>query len=88
MSTDDPRTAALVAAAREGAGPFDVIAVGDPADPSGAAAAPILEGRPLVDGAPAAYVCRRFACLAPVTEPGALRAALAGGEPMPGADPA
>ena len=85
---DDPRTAALVAAAREGAGPFDVIAVGDPADPSAAAAAPILEGRPLVDGAPAAYVCRRFACLAPVTEPGALRAALAGGEPVPGADPA
>ncbi len=70
---DDPRTAALIRAARAGAGPFDAIAAGDPADPSAAAAAPLLAERPLVGGAPAAYVCRNFTCLAPVTEPDALR---------------
>ena len=73
---DDPATAALIRAAREAAGPYDVIAAGDPDDPAAVAAAPLLEGRPLVDGAPAAYVCRRFACQAPVTDPDALRALL------------
>jgi uncharacterized protein YyaL (SSP411 family) len=73
---DDPRTAALVRAAREGSGPFDTIAVGDPADPAAAEAAPVLADRPLVDGAPAAYVCRDFACQAPVTGPDELAAAL------------
>ena len=36
----------------------------------------LLAGRGLVNGGPAAYVCRNFTCLAPVTEPDALRAAL------------
>ena len=74
---DDPRTAALVRAAREGAGPYDAIAVGDPADPEAAAAAPLLAERPLVNGAPAAYVCQHFACRAPVTDPAELAALLA-----------
>ena len=38
---------------------------------------PLLAGRGLVNGAPAAYVCRQFTCQAPVTTPDQLREALA-----------
>ena len=45
-----------------------VIALGDGGDSS----VPLLEGRDPVDGKPAAYVCQRFVCQAPVTDAAAL----------------
>jgi uncharacterized protein YyaL (SSP411 family) len=49
-------------AALNGFDPNAVVAFG-PADD-----VPLLEGKTLVDGRPAVYVCERFACRAPVTE--------------------
>jgi uncharacterized protein len=71
----DPRTARLQAAALRAPSPGAVLAVGDG---TGESAVPLLVGRGLVDGAPAAYVCRNFTCRAPVTDPVELAAALGG----------
>ena len=65
---DDERTRALHQTALFAAPPGAVLALGD-GSPS---AVPLLEGRGLVDGAPAAYVCRQFTCQAPVTTPAEL----------------
>jgi uncharacterized protein YyaL (SSP411 family) len=76
-SPDDPRTAELHRTALRAAPPGAVLALGDGPTAEQAAAIPLLAGRGLVDGSPAAYVCRHFACLAPVTTPEQLRGALA-----------
>jgi len=75
---DDPRTLALVATAVARAG--TAVAVG-PAAGDGSAAGdptvPLLADRGLVDGTPAAYVCRGFVCDQPVTTIDDLAALLA-----------
>ncbi len=74
----DERTAALHRTALSAAPPGAVIAVGPP---NGEAQIPLLAGRGLVGGAPAAYVCRDFTCRAPVVTPEELRSALAAEAP-------
>jgi uncharacterized protein len=75
----DPRTAALHRTALLAAPPGAVLALGDGADgePGADAAVPLLAGRRLVAGSPAAYVCRNFTCRTPVTDPMDLREVLA-----------
>ncbi|WP_399888051.1 thioredoxin domain-containing protein [Streptomyces sp. BBFR51] len=82
---DGPREVAVVAAepadgvaqglhrtALLGTAPGAVVAFGA----EGSDEFPLLADRPLVGGAPAAYVCRNFTCDAPTTDPERLRAAL------------
>jgi uncharacterized protein YyaL (SSP411 family) len=70
-----PGVAALAAVVREERRPHIVLAAGPG---NRATAVPLLEQRAPVDGRAAAYVCERFACRRPVTEPDELRALLAG----------
>ncbi|MEU2161640.1 thioredoxin domain-containing protein [Streptomyces chengbuensis] len=81
---DGPREVAVVGAPGDdgmrnlhraallGTAPGAVVAAGAP----GSDEFPLLADRPLVDGKPAAYVCRHFVCAAPVTEVEALRGEL------------
>lgn len=70
----DPATVALHRAALLGTAPGAVVALGAP----GADEVPLLQDRPLVDGQPAAYVCRHFTCERPTTDPEELTERLGG----------
>lgn len=67
LAEDD--TKALLAAAREGYRPNQVIALS--ADPA-SSAVPLLQDRAMVEGAATAYLCRGFACQRPTTDPAEL----------------
>jgi uncharacterized protein YyaL (SSP411 family) len=70
-AAQDPATVALRRTALLGTAPGAVVAVGAPG-----AAHPLLAGRELVGGVPAAYVCRHFVCDLPLTDPAALAVTL------------
>ncbi|WP_431774589.1 thioredoxin domain-containing protein [Streptomyces cucumeris] len=70
----DPATRALHRAALLGTAPGAVVAVGEP----GSEEIPLLLDRPLLEGRPAAYVCRHFTCDAPTADADALAAKLNG----------
>ena len=71
----DPATRRLLAVLAER--PLAPLVVAVAADPA-TSAIPLLGGRIAIEGRPTAYACRGFVCRLPVTEPGALRAALEG----------
>ena len=74
----DEATRALRDEATRRYAPNDALLIIDPGQNDEASAAwPLLQGRTLVDGKPAAYVCENYACQLPVTEPEALAAQLA-----------
>jgi uncharacterized protein YyaL (SSP411 family) len=66
-------TSALERVVRAAFRPHVVLAGGDGADADGIA---LLDGRGLLDGEPAAYVCERFACRQPVADPAELAGVL------------
>jgi hypothetical protein len=69
LGTPDDEVARAVLAPYD---PNAVVAFGSSED------VPLLQGKGLVDGKPAVYVCERFACRAPVTDPAELTPAASG----------
>jgi uncharacterized protein YyaL (SSP411 family) len=68
---DEDDTLALLAVARDGFRPFQVIALGAPKPDE--YTVPVLRDRGLVGDHAAAYVCRDLACQAPVSDEDALQ---------------
>jgi hypothetical protein len=66
-ASGDARTRALAAAVADRFVPYAIHAWHDPAD--GTSRLPLLRDKGLVQGAPALYVCRQYACQRPVTDP-------------------
>jgi uncharacterized protein len=76
---EDDATGALLAVVAERYRPNTILALRPPdAAPGLADSIPLLADRGPVDGQPAAYVCQRFTCRLPVTEPEELRRELGG----------
>ncbi|MEV4741218.1 thioredoxin domain-containing protein [Streptomyces sp. NPDC049555] len=69
---DDPATRALHRTALLSTAPGLVVAAGEP----DADEVPLLADRPLLNGRPAAYVCRNFTCDAPTADPKVLEGQL------------
>jgi hypothetical protein len=75
-AADDPATRALVKAVYGLYLPNKVIARVDLSDEKASKGLPLLAGKTLIDGKPAAYVCRNYSCQKPVTQAEDLRSQL------------
>ena len=75
-SLTDARTQRLLEEVRRHYLPHTVLALKEPEDEN---PLPLMEGRTLVDGQPAAYVCENYACRLPVTSVEALRRSVVSG---------
>jgi len=77
----DPGTRALLRAINRRYLPHRVLAGRSPGGNGQAVDVPLLEGRDLIDGRPAAYMCEGYVCRAPATDPAELEDLLAGRHP-------
>jgi len=71
-SPDDPRSQELVRTVYGTYLPNKVVALLDPSWPNAqeiARRVPLLAGKKMIDGKPAAYVCRNYTCQSPTTDP-------------------
>lgn len=75
---EHPTVAAMLAAAHGRFLPVRAITGSAPGDPPLSFPTPLLEGRGMREGRPAAWVCRNRACGPPLSDPGELAAALKG----------
>ncbi len=74
---DDPATSTLLREVNRRYLPNRVLVGAESADSAASAGLPLLEGRGLVNGKPAAYVCENYACQLPATDVESLAAQLA-----------
>jgi hypothetical protein len=73
---NDPRTQALIRQIHQVYLPNRVLMLLDPVRAQDAPRTPLLDGKTLVECAPAAYICRNYVCQRPVTSPDELRVGL------------
>ncbi|MFC2058515.1 thioredoxin domain-containing protein [Chloroflexota bacterium] len=77
-SMDDPATSELLHTLCTMWLPNKVVAACDPDNPTAISGLKLLEGRGMIDNKPTVYICHRYSCQAPVTDPVSLAAQLSG----------
>jgi len=73
---DDPAAAELLRILSNAWLPNKVVAAYDPSDPTPISKLGLLEDRQMINNQPTVYICQRYICQAPVTDPASLTAQL------------